>query len=386
MDFRDTPGERAWRSTVRGFLDSEAPAEYRGPARRLAGAGGAGDDLFAAWRAKVAARGWLAAHWPKQYGGAGLSVMEQFVMKEEFAVQRIPHPGGGRAVDMVGPTVILHGSDAQKQELLPPILAGQHVYCQGFSEPGAGSDLAAIQLRAVRDGDDYVLDGQKIWTSNATTCNWMFMLARTDPAAPKHRGISYFVLPMSSPGLEVRTMKDMAGGYDLCETFFDNVRVPARYRIGEENQGWYVAMTTLDFERSGIGGTIGLQHSLLDMLQYLPRLRPADPRRLELADLYVATEVCRQVSYQVVSMQNRGLVPNHQASMVKLLTGGLTQRIASIGMRCLGLEGALLAYQGDPAAGRTARSYLGAVPNTIWGGTSEVQRNIIATRGLGLPR
>jgi alkylation response protein AidB-like acyl-CoA dehydrogenase len=225
VNYKDSPEETAWRTAVAEFIEAEAPAEYRIEHRPPVDAMGSGDATFQEWRSKVADKGWLASHWPQEYGGAGMSVMQQFIMKEEFALARVPHPGG-RAVEMVGPTVILHGTDEQKAKLLPPILRGEHIYAQGFSEPQAGSDLASVQLRAVREGDDYILNGQKIWTSNATTCNWMFLLARTDPEAPKHRGISYFVTPIDVPGLTVRPIADMAGGNELCEAFFDDVRVP----------------------------------------------------------------------------------------------------------------------------------------------------------------
>ena len=387
MEFRDQPHEAAWRTEVRQFITTEAPAEYRDLHLPAVDAYGMGDKLFQSWRAKVATQGWIAPHWPKEYGGLGLSVMEQFILKEEFALHRVPHPGG-RGTEMVGPTVILHGTEEQKRELLPPILRGEHIYCQGFSEPGAGSDLASLQLRAMRDGDEYVLNGQKIWTSNATTCNWMFLLARTDPDAPKHRGISYFVMPMETPGLGVRPMEDMVGGHELCETFFDNVRVPAAYRIGEENRGWYVAMTTLDFERSGIAGAVALQQQILDLRGVLSRFGRDDPRRLELADLYLSSEVARLMSLQVASLQARGRVPNYEASMVKLFASELSQRVANAAVRFLGLRGTL--YGGsrgyDVMDGRLARQYSRVLPSTIAGGTSEVQRNIIATRGLGLPR
>jgi alkylation response protein AidB-like acyl-CoA dehydrogenase len=387
MDFRDGDGESVWRTEVRRFLREEAPAEYRDFHQPAIDSYGMGDDLLRGWREKVARKGWLAPHWPAEYGGLGLSVMEQFILKEEFATHRVPHPGA-RGTEMVGPTVILHGSEEQKRELLPPILNGEHVYCQGFSEPSAGSDLASLQLRAVRDGDEYVLNGQKIWTSNATTCNWMFLLARTEPDAPKHRGISYFVMPMETPGLSVRPIADMVDGSDLCETFFDNVRVPAAYRIGEENRGWYVAMTTLDFERSGIAGAIALQQQILDLCSMLPRFERNDPRRTELADLYLSSEVGRLMSLQVASLQVRGQVPNYEASMVKLFASELSQRAANATVRMFGLRGTL--YGGsrgyEAIDGRFARQYSRVLPSTIAGGSSEVQRNIIATRGLGLPR
>ncbi len=387
MDYRESDEQSKWRQTVREFIQAHAPREYVKEHRPAVDAMGGGDNTYRQWRSVVAREKWLAPHWPKEYGGLGLSVMQQFTMKEEFAMQRTPHPGA-RGVEMVGPTVILHGTDEQKADLLPGILQGEHVYCQGFSEPGAGSDLAALQLRAVRDGDDYVLNGQKIWTSNATTCNWMFLLARTDPEAPKHRGISYFVTPVNVPGLEVRTIEDMVGGHELCETFFDNVRIPARYRIGEENRGWYVAMTTLDFERSGIAGAVGVQIGILELAEAARASGVAHAHRTRIADLYIASEVARQMSYQVASLQDRGQVPNHEASMVKLFSSELHRRADIEAVTVLGLRASLLSGSKgyDLTEGRFARAYSGSIPTTIAGGTSEVQRGIIAGRGLGLPR
>lgn len=372
---------------MRTFLRTEAPTEYTVDHTPPKDAMGLGDATYQAWRHRVAGKGWLAAHWPTEYAGAGMTTMEQFILKEEFALHYTPHPGG-RAIEMVGPTVIMHGTDAQKRELLPPILRGEHIYCQGFSEPEAGSDLAAVNLRAVREGDEYVLNGQKIWTSNATTCNWMFFLARTDPDAPKHRGISYFVMPMDSEGLSVRTITDMAGGDELCEAFFDNVRVPASYRIGEENRGWYVAMTTLDFERSGIAGAVGLQQDILDFLRVARPLPPADPCREALAELYIGSEVARQMSFNIASQQERGLVPNYEASMAKLFSSELGQRFARVAVSTAGMRG-MLQGEGTPHAfreGRLPNQLIRSLPRTIAGGSSEVQRGIIATRGLGLPR
>ena len=387
MDYRDDEHQAAWRTEVRSFLNAEAPKEYIVDHKPAVDSYGLGDETYQTWRKTVAGKGWLASHWPSEYGGAGMSTMEQFVMKEEFARHRVPHPGG-RGIEMVGPTIILHGTDQQKKELLPPILHGEHIYSQGFSEPGAGSDLAAVQLRAVREGDEYVLNGQKIWTSNGTSCNWMFLLARSDPEAPKHKGISYFVTPTDNvEGLEIRTITDMTGGNELCESFFDNVRIPAQYRIGEENRGWYVAMTTLDFERSGIAGAIGIQQQIIDLAKDLGG-KVDGPKRLELADLYLSSEVARQMSYQVAALQDRGGVPNYEASMVKLFSSELGQRLARTSVNLYKLSGQLLAGSKgyEVSDGRIAHSLSRSLPSTIAGGSSEVQRGIIATRGLGLPR
>jgi len=387
MDFRDDAAQTKFREEVRVFLAAEAPREYTVEHKPHVDSYGRGDDLLLGWRKKVAKQGWLAAHWPKEYGGAGLSVMEQFILKEEFALHRVPHTGA-RSTDMVGPTVILHGSEEQKQRMLPPILSGEHWYSQGFSEPQAGSDLAAVQLKATRDGDEYVLNGQKIWTSNAATCNWMFLLARTDPEAPKHRGISYFVMQQDVPGLDVRPIANMTGGGDLAEVFFDDVRIPVGNRIGEENRGWYVAMTTLDFERSGIAGTVALQQDVLGLVEQARATGKWDRWGSRLADFYVAAEVGRMMSIQIASLQERGNVPNYEASVVKLFSSELGQRFANQRVLMFGLAGILREGSNGHEIndGRYALNYMGVIPSTIAGGTSEIQRNIIATRGLGLPR
>ena len=393
MDFRDTPAEAEWRSQVRAFIDDKAPAAYRDGSHMAGPVYGQGDSLFQGWRDAVVEQGWMAPAWPAEYGGMDLSVMDQFIMTEEFSLARSPHPGG-RGVSMVGPTIVHHGSDDQKAELLSGTLDGSIIWAQGFSEPGAGSDLASLQLRAVRDGDDYVLNGQKIWTSDATTCNWLFVLARTDPDAPKHRGISYLVTPLDVPGLTIAPITDMTGGGELCETFFEDVRIPARNLLGEENRGWYVAMTTLDFERSGIAGAVGLQLQLRDLVTLANdagsnfTLGRNPGLKHELADLWVSAHAAQLMSYNVASMQSRGLVPNREASQVKLFASELQMRNANTTIKVLGLHG-LITGADDARAirnGRLARGYMSVLPSVIAGGTSEIQRNIIATRGLGLPR
>ena len=323
MDFKDNTEEAAFRTQVKDFIDNEINAEvkdgelaergmYRGAFERLKGL-----------RQKLSSRGWIAPAWPKEYGGAGLSVMQQFIMNEEFAENRVP-PVGGMGVSMVGPTLITHGSDDQKKEHLSRILSGEVQWCQGFSEPGSGSDLASLQTRAVKDGDDYVINGQKIWTTGAQFSDMMYMLARTDPDAPKHRGISYFLLDMKAPGVTVRPLITMAGSATFNEVFFENVRVPARNRLGEENRGWYIGTTTLDFERSSIGSSVGIRKMLEGVIKFAQEHPEASPGRtkrdtqLALADRWIEANVAKLMSYRVISMQNAGLVPNHEASMCKL--------------------------------------------------------------------
>ncbi|MCH7699282.1 MAG: acyl-CoA dehydrogenase family protein, partial [Chloroflexi bacterium] len=269
MDFHDSPEEAAFREKVRQFLKDELPdglARKGGGGAMFGGGGrsrGGGMDYFkklGPWLNKLNESGWIAPAWPKEYGGAGLTVIEQFILSQEMATIGAPKSPNVIGLGWVGPTLILYGTDEQKEKHLRPILDSTAWWCQGFSEPEAGSDLASLQTRAVRDGDDYIINGQKIWTSGAQIAQWMILLVRTDPDAPKHKGISYFLLDMKTPGIEVRPLLNMTGSPDFNEVFFDNVRVPKENLVGEENRGWYIGTATLDFERSGIA--TGVSHSL----------------------------------------------------------------------------------------------------------------------------
>jgi alkylation response protein AidB-like acyl-CoA dehydrogenase len=392
MDLRDTPEEAAWRQLVRVFIEKELPRFFKDePLEGLEASGLWGHPDMQAWRRKLVERGWIAPSWPKEYGGAGLTLMQQFILSEEMAEAHAP-PVGGMGISMVGPSVIVHGTEEQKKKFLPTILSGETFFCQGFSEPEAGSDLASLRTRAVRDGDDFVINGQKIWTSNAHHANWMFVLARTDPDVPKHKGISYFLLEMATPGIDVRELPDISGDVLFNEVFFDNVRVPARNMVGEENRGWYIAATTLDFERAGsMSGVVALRQGVERLIRLAKEggaqsaLSRNPSLRLELADRMIEVQVARLMAYQVVSMLGRGLIPNYQASMLKMFASETNQRIAKTGVSVLGLHGGLYGKQA-PEKGRVSRSYLATLGSTIAAGTSEIQRNIIAQRGLGLPR
>jgi alkylation response protein AidB-like acyl-CoA dehydrogenase len=401
MDFRDNPEETGFRQEVKTFLKNELPERFRGiAAGGMMGGGEGGGDVrsrfeeLREWREKLAKKGWVAPAWPKEYGGAGLTVMQQFIMNEEFAEARAPQVGG-MGTSMIGPTLIIHGNEEQKKEHLGRILSGEVQWCQGFSEPGSGSDLASLQTRAVRDGDDYVINGQKIWTSGAQYAHWMFMLARTDPDAPKHKGISYFLVDMKSPGVTVRPLVNLANAAFFNEVFFDNVRVPASNLVGEENRGWYIGTTTLDFERSSIGSSVGMRQQVDNLIRFAQE-HEADHQssagwnssvKYELSDRLVETTIAKMLSYRVVTMQAKGLVPNYEASMTKLFASELNQRIARTGMKVTGLYGQLLSGSAQAAAkGRYGGAYMQTLASTIAGGTSEIQRNIIAQRGLGLPR
>ncbi len=390
MEFRFTPQQDAFRQKVRAFLKEALPPDWVGSDSAI------DEESFTYGRQflrKLAPKRWIAPAWPQEYGGAGLSLWEQVVYNEEMAYHRAPLINLP-AVGYLGPTIMIYGSDEQKAQHLGRITSGEVIWCQGYSEPGSGSDLASLQTRAVQDGDDFIINGQKIWTSQAHYADWMFLLARTDPDAPKHKGISYFLLDMKSPGITVRPLINLAGTSGFNEVFFDNVRVPRSGLLGELNRGWYMATTTLDFERSNVSTSAGLQRSLEELTAFCVETKSNGARLIDrptvrhrLADLWIEINVTRLMSYRVVTMQERGIVPNHEASIVKVFNSECNQRLARAGVQMLGLYGQL--EPDSPHArmrGRFERSYLTSAGSTIAAGTSEIQRNIIASRGLGLPR
>jgi alkylation response protein AidB-like acyl-CoA dehydrogenase len=391
MRFTDTPELAAWRVTVRAFVETNWKRNGDDDEEELLLGAASGEGRSKVWLDKLAEHGWLAPAWPKKYGGADMTVLEQFVLSHELT--EAGAPASRQMLNLVGPTIMLHGTEEQKAEHLPPMLRGEVAWCQGFSEPGSGSDLASLQTRAVRDGDDYVVNGQKIWTSGAHRADWMFVLTRTDPDAPKHRGISYLLLDMKAPGVSVRPLINLANEHIFNEVFFEDVHVPVRNRIGEENRGWYVGTTTLDFERSNIARAVQAGKQVRRLAGYL-RDRAAAGRpvpasyRIEVVDRAVETAVCALLSFQVVSIQARGGVPNMEASMNKMYGSELAQRMAWTEMHVTGMTGQLRKPGGLEAEHRirAAMNYMSTVPQTIAAGTSEIQRNIIATRGLGLPR
>ena len=392
MDFRFTPEDEAFRQEVRDFLEEHLPPGW-----------GARNDrepippeeakLAEEFTNKLARKGWLTLAWPQEYGGQGASAMRQLVYNEEMSYHRAPGAGSiGTA--MLGPTLMVHGTDEQRQRFLPAVARNEARWCQGFSEPGAGSDLASLETRAIEDGDDFLISGQKVWCSGAQRADWCIILARTDPDAPKHKGISYFLMEMKSPGVSVRPLVNMLGSGAFCEIFMDNVRVPRDCLVGEKNRGWYIATTTLDFQRSGIQRVMYAMRTLDDLVEYARRTT-VDGRRLSestavrhrLAELKIEFEIGRALCHRVAWMQSRGLIPNYEASVSKLYGSELQARLGNVGVNLLGLGGQLRPDSPwAPLTGRIESYYLAATSYTIAAGTSEVQRNIIAMRGLGLPR
>jgi len=399
MEFRDNTSEIDFRHEVSSFLDTEFPKEMgaRPTEWGLFNSGGRATsgfmDFMRSWNKKLNVRGWGAPAWPKEHGGGGLSVKEQFILSEEFAWRRAPRPGGiGHG--WAGPTIMVYGTQEQKDRLLPRIISGEDMWCQLFSEPGAGSDLASLQTRAIRDGDDYVVNGQKIWTSGAHHADMGILIARTNPDAPKHRGISYFLLDMKTPGITVRPLVNMLNSHEFNEVYFEDARIPASSLLGEENRGWYLATTTLDFERSGIATSVAHQLIVKDLVKYAKEAPAGESSlgrgggiRSELADRAIEAQVEALVCYRIISMQERGQIPNREASIAKLFSSELDVRLAVTGMHIAGMYGQLN-DRDAPAAmgGRLPRFYMHSTTAPIGGGTSEIQRNIIAMRGLGLPR
>ncbi|HML99267.1 MAG TPA: acyl-CoA dehydrogenase family protein [Tepidiformaceae bacterium] len=389
MDFKFSEEHNALRAEVRAFLKDALPEDRGSRPLRLTSQDSWPEQM--AFMKKLAARGWVAPAWPKEYGGLAWSHIKQMIFSEELSYAGAPDGGRVFNVGMIGPTLIVHGSEEQKKEHLPRITNAEVTWCQGYSEPGAGSDLASLQTRAVRDGDDYIVNGQKIWTTGAHHADWCFLLVRSNPDAPKHKGISFLLVDMKSPGITVRPIINMAGYHEFNEVFFEDVRVPVRNRVGEENNGWYVAMTLLDFERSNVASIAANQRTLEMLIADMRERKPGGPYRdilrHRLADLWLANETGRLLSYRTAWMQEAGRVANYEASVIKVFATELAARITNFGVNQLGLAGALEPDSKWAAMhGVMEKGHLVNVAPLIYSGSSEIQRNIIATRGLGLPR
>ncbi|MBX7111140.1 MAG: acyl-CoA dehydrogenase family protein [Dehalococcoidia bacterium] len=390
MDFDFSPSEEQFRAELRQLLHAQLPSDWS--TRSLAQAPDAEERraLARTISKQLADRKWLAMAWPKEHGGLAASYLEQLIFNEELAYLDAPG-NGGVGVSSVGPAIMMNGNEAQRRLYLPRIANADDVWCALYSEPGAGSDLASIQTRAVRDGDEYIVSGTKLWVAGAQEANLGYLAARTDPNAPKHRGISTFVLPMDSAGITMRPIASMAGDSYLTEVHLDRVRIPAENLVGVENRGWYQLARSLDFERSSVAAYAGGKRNIERLVNLAKEdgglIEQHPSMRYALADRWIEMEVGFNIAYRIPWMQTQGISPNYEASVSKLYGSELTQRIAGTGMQMLGYAGLLV--PGSPLApfgGGMARSYLESVGSTIAAGTSEVQRNIIAQRGLGLPR
>ena len=394
MDIKFTQQEEDFRQEIRDFLRETLPGDWD-PLGQVGQSPKERQDFTRQMTQALADKGWLTLAWPEEYGGQARSIMEQVIYNEEMSYKNVPGTElGTGAISWVGPVLMIAGTDEQKAEHLPPIARGERLWCTLYSEPGSGSDLASLQTSATRDGDDYVINGQKIWTSSAHVADWGWLAARTNPDAPKHRGISIFMLDMKSPGVSVRPIENMAGGRDFNEVYFDDVRVPSGNLVGQEDRGWYTLAVALDFERSGVGYSAGARRTLEALVEYARQTeRNGEPLsknpnvRRKIAQRFTETEIARWLSYKVAWMQSQGMIPNAEASMSKMYGTELTQRVARTGMEILGMAGQI--SQGSkwaPLEGHIQQLYLSSVSSTIAAGTSEIQRNIIAQRGLGLSR
>ncbi|HZK91282.1 MAG TPA: acyl-CoA dehydrogenase family protein [Stellaceae bacterium] len=395
MDFADAPDHAEFRREFRSWLDANLTDDLKvedasdsrvAPDRETL-------DRRIAWQKKMYAAGWVGISWPKEYGGRGASFIQQVIFDEEYFRAHAPILPGHSALNLLGPTLIQLGTEAQKQQHLQRILAGDERWCQGFSEPGAGGDLASLRTRAVDKGDHFVVNGQKVWTSGAHFADWCFLLVRTDPNAPKHHGITYLLVDMKTQGITVRPLVLLNGHRHFNEVFFEDVVVPKENVVGTINEGWKVAITTLMFERGGAGGRdhAGQIARLVELAKQFPnRQVPSWDQthvRQMLAQLAIEAQALKVTRLRGLSRRLRGEPPGPEGSILKLFGSELAQRIADASSTLLGpyatIDGATDAV---PDAGRWAHRVLGARQYGIAGGTSEIQRNIIGERVLGLPK
>jgi alkylation response protein AidB-like acyl-CoA dehydrogenase len=390
VDLSFSAAEEAFRGELRAWLAANLPREMPEPetlAEEVA--------FLVEWQRQLAAGRWVGVHWPQEYGGRGASVIENYIFQEELARTQAPEIIGRIGVNLVGPTLIRHGTDAQKQRHLAKILTAGEIWCQLFSEPNAGSDLTALRCRAERAGDEFVLNGQKVWTSYAQFAHWGILLARTDPSASKAKGISFLIVDMHSPGITIRPLRQMTGSEEFNEVFLENVRIPAENLVGELNRGWEIAQTTLAHERGTSARQLVVHRILLDELIGLARSRTVNGARAaaqpllrqRLAQSVIEVELLKLQNWRTLTHLLRHGKPGPESSLVKLFWSEMSQRLHDTAMEILGVDGQLM--KGDARAvahGRWPRSYLYYRAGTIFAGTSEIQRNIIAERVLELPR
>lgn len=388
MDLRDTPAEAEFRQELRSWLARNLPPawgtpDWVDPPDRVA--------FLKDWSRKLSGGGYVGITWPEEYGGRGLPLTFQAIAYEELARADVPEHIGLIGIGMAGPTIIARGTETQKRTYLRPILTGEEVWCQGFSEPGSGSDLASLQTRAERDGDGWVITGQKVWSSFAHVADRCILLARTDPQAPKHKGITYFLVDMHAPGVEVRPLRQITGDAEFNEIFLDGVAVPDEDRVGDVNDGWGVAITTLLHERAGAGFILaGLLETRFRQVVDLARRTPADGGtviqdpaiRDRLARLFADVQALRLTNHRALSDMRRTGMPGPEGSISKLHWSETNQRLTSLALDVLGPEAAL----GPGGRATWQYSQLRSRGNTIEAGTSEILRNIVAERVLGLPK
>ena len=389
------------REKAQAFLGEHLPPEWGG----IGSLEGEAYHRFASdWRKTLYDNGWLGLSWPEEYGGAGLTDLETVVVAEEFARAGVPTGGAHDVfgIQMLGNTLLHFGSEEQKAHFLPRILSGEYLFCQGYSEPNAGSDLAGLSTRAIRDGDEWIINGQKIWTSGGHLANWIFVLCRTDPDAPPHKGITFLLCPMDQPGVEVRPIRMISGESEFNEVFFDDARASTAHVVGDVNEGWRVAMALLGYERGERAAVSPIQfRAELDRLLEMARSlrKTGEPAiRDRLVRMYEKVEVMRFMGYKALTQFLKGTPPTADAAITKIFWSEYHREVTELAVDILGLDG--LAFQGrrpqsafatdDPGApnlsGSWSNVFLNARAGTIYAGTSEIQRNIAGEMILGLPK
>ena len=385
MDFNDTPEEARFREEAASWLAENAPT----------------DDAFRAmtpleqakvWQKRKYDAGWACMGWAPEFGGRGASAIEEVIWRQEESQYDLPANFFLIGQGMIGPTLMAWASDEDKARFLPPLASGEEVWCQLFSEPAGGSDLAALRTRAERDGDDWVINGQKIWTSGAHYSDYGVIVVRTDPTVPKHKGLSYFYVDMKAPGVEVKPIKQLTGDSDFNEVYFTDVRVSDSQRLGEVGQGWQVSLTTLMNERAAIGGSFGQMDVSLAMsvaeeveIDGRPALEDAAVRA-RIANWYVQEAGLKYTGYRSLTALSRGALPGPENSIGKLVGAPKMQAMSSYLMDLLGASGVIADESLAAKAGIIQRAYMGAPGLRIAGGTDEIMANIIAERVLGLPQ
>ena len=391
MNFDFSAHEEAFRKDVRRWLETHLPDDLRGRAFASSRADREEVRRLRAWQRAMHEAGYVGMDWPREFGGRGASIVEMVILYQEMARAESPQFVNRGGISMLGPTLMKHGTPAQQKRFLPRILTAEEVWCQGFSEPNAGSDLASLQTRAVREDDQFVVNGQKVWTSMAHVADWCFLLVRTDPTAPKHRGISFLLVDMTTPGIAVRPLRQITGEAEFNEVFFDNVRVPADHLVGRLNEGWSVAITTLAYERDLLTFIrhVSLRNALHRLVRLVQRQKTSvDPIvRQKVAGLWIGEQALQLNGYRSLTNILRGGAPGPEGSISKLFWSQVDQDLAQVATEVIGPYSQIT--QGSPWApdeGQWEFYELLARASGIRAGTSEILRNILAERVLGLPK
>lgn len=392
MDLSLSPEDEAFAREARAWLEANLPLEWRRGRLWTRADDPLWIEIARPWQRLLYEGGWAAISWPRHWGGRGASVVQRWLFEEELDRIGAPRPiASSGAVDLIGTALLRHGTKKQQRRFIEPLLSGQELWCQGFSEPGAGSDLASLRTRAERVGSEFVVQGQKVWTSHADLADWCFLLCRTEPEAPKHRGLSLLLVPMHTRGITVRPLRQMTGEAEFCEVFFEDVHVPAENLVGQPGSGWTIAMGILTHERGPVW-TFTFQRKIRRSLNQLVTLTrrtglQADPLvRQWLAQAWIEVELLRFTGYRSMTRLTRTGQPGTESSIEKIMGSETDQRLQDTAMRILGVWAAACPRH-DAAHWETmVYEYLYARSETIMGGTSEIQRNVIAQRLLGLPR